>query len=102
MGRPTSAESLAAITLRLLERGARGTLHVTDGGQCSWFELAREALGIVGSSSKVEPCTSAEFPRPAARPNYSVLDLTPTVALVGEPPRWQDNLRAVLARAEPG
>jgi dTDP-4-dehydrorhamnose reductase len=101
VGRPTSAESLAEITLRLLERDARGTLHVTDSGQCSWFELAREALALAGSHCKVEPCTSAEYPLPAKRPSYSVLDLTPTIALIGPLPSWQDNLRSVVSRVEP-
>lgn len=102
VGRPTSAESLARLSLGLLERGARGTLHVTDGGQCSWFELARETLRLAGSPCVVEPCSSSEYPRPAKRPAYSVLDLAATVAYVGEPPAWQENLRSVVARAEPG
>jgi dTDP-4-dehydrorhamnose reductase len=101
VGRPTSAESLAEISLRLLEREARGTLHVTDAGQCTWYELARATLQLASSSCKVEPCTSAEYPLPAKRPSYSVLDLAPTIALVGEPPSWQDNLRSVVSRAEP-
>jgi dTDP-4-dehydrorhamnose reductase len=101
LGRPTSAESLAEISLRLLERDARGTLHVTDSGECSWYELARTTLELVHSPCKVEPCSSAEYPTPAKRPSYSVLDLAPTIALVGEPPPWQDNLRSVVSRVEP-
>jgi dTDP-4-dehydrorhamnose reductase len=101
VGRPTSAESLAELTLRLLERDARGTLHVTDSGQCSWFELAREALALAGSPCDVQPCTSAEYPLPAKRPSYSVLDIEPTIALIGPLPTWQDNLRSVVSRAEP-
>jgi dTDP-4-dehydrorhamnose reductase len=101
VGRPTSAESLADITLRLLDRQARGTLHVTDSGQCSWYDLARTTLALVGSPCKVEPCSSSEYPTPAKRPSYSVLDLAPTIALVGNPPSWQDNLKSVVSRAEP-
>jgi dTDP-4-dehydrorhamnose reductase len=101
LGRPTSAESLAEISLRLLEREARGTLHVTDSGQCSWYELARTTLELVRSPCKVEPCSSSEYPTPAKRPSYSVLDLAPTIALVGAPPSWQDNLKSVVSRVEP-
>lgn len=100
-GRPTSAEHLAETTLALLDRGARGTWHVTDGGECTWFELARETLRLTGATSRVVPCTTAEFPRPAPRPAYSVLDLTATEALLGPMPDWRTNLSSVVARLEP-
>jgi dTDP-4-dehydrorhamnose reductase len=99
-GRPTSAEHLARTTLAMVERGARGTFHVTDGGECSWFEFATEIAAAVNPACRVEPCTSAEFPRPAPRPAYSVLDLAKTEALVGPMPPWQSNLADVLARLE--
>lgn len=97
-GRPTSAEHLAATTLVLLRRGARGTLHVTDGGECSWYELARAVIERVNPACVVSPCTTAEFPRPAVRPAYSVLDLGPTEALVGPMPSWQEGVADVVAR----
>ena len=97
-GRPTSAEHLAATTMALLDRGARGRFHVTDGGQCSWHRFATEIVGRVNPECRVEPCTSEEFPRPAARPPYSVLDLTDTEALLGPMTPWQQNLAAVMAR----
>jgi dTDP-4-dehydrorhamnose reductase len=99
-GRPTSAEHLAHTTLALLERGARGTLHVTDGGVCTWYEFANEIVRLAGGRAKVLPCTSAEFSRPAKRPAYSVLDLGPTEALVGTMPDWRVNLASVMARLE--
>jgi dTDP-4-dehydrorhamnose reductase len=101
-GRPTSAEHLARTTLALLDRGARGTFHVTDGGECTWFELARavvEGLGLA-DRCRVLPCTSAEWPSPVARPAYSVLDLSRTEALLGPMPSWRENLADVLARLE--
>lgn len=97
-GRPTSAEHLAKVSLALLEAGARGTLHVTDGGECTWFEFARRIVAHVNPACVVDPCSSAEFPRPARRPAYSVLDLGPTEALVGPMPAWTENLDLVLAR----
>jgi dTDP-4-dehydrorhamnose reductase len=95
-GRPTSAEYLAERTLALLERGARGTFHVTDGGECSWYEFARAIVEGTQGTAQVEPCTSAEFQRPASRPAYSVLDLGRTETLLGPSRSWQDNLHAVL------
>lgn len=100
-GRPTSAEHLARVTLALLDQGAQGTLHVTDGESCSWHEFASEIVRNAGHTTRVDPCTSAEFQRPAKRPAYSVLDLAPTEALVGPMPSWRTNLRDVMDRLEP-
>lgn len=100
-GRPTSADNLAAVTLALLAKHARGTFHVADAGECSWFDFAREIVRLAGLSTPVEPCTSAEFPRPAQRPAYSVLDLSRTEALVGPMMPWQTALAAVMQRLEP-
>jgi dTDP-4-dehydrorhamnose reductase len=100
VGRPTSAEHLAATSLTLAQRGAAGTFHVTDGGQCNWHELAAEVARLRGSTCRVLPCTTAEYPRPAARPAYSVLDLSRTEAVAGEMPPWRANLAAVVSRLE--
>jgi dTDP-4-dehydrorhamnose reductase len=99
-GRPTSAEYLAARSLSLLEHGARGAFHVTDGGECTWFEFAKAIAAGSGGSARIEPCTAAEFARPAPRPNYSVLDLSATDALLGPSRPWQDNLADVLRARE--
>ncbi len=103
-GRPTSAEHLAKSTLALLDReGARGTFHVCDGGECTWFELAAfivEALQLTDRCT-VRPCTSDEWPTPTKRPPYSVLDLSKTEAVLGAMPDWRDQVRDVLARLEP-
>ncbi|HEY6879816.1 MAG TPA: dTDP-4-dehydrorhamnose reductase, partial [Polyangiales bacterium] len=100
-GRPTSAEHLARVTLRLLDQGERGTFHVTDGGECTWHEFATEIVRLAGHKAQVNACTTEEFPRPAKRPAYSVLDLAQVERAVGPMPRWQDNLADVMARLEP-
>ncbi|MBX3246632.1 MAG: dTDP-4-dehydrorhamnose reductase [Myxococcales bacterium] len=97
-GRPTSAEGLARTTLALVEAGARGTLHATDGGECTWFELAAHIASRVAPGCAVQPCSSDEYPRPAKRPRYSVLDLGPTEALIGPLPDWREQVDAVLAK----
>lgn len=100
-GRPTSAEHLARVTMQLLDKSVRGTLHVTDGGECTWHEFATEIVRLSGHQAQVNACTSEEFARPAKRPAYSVLDLGPVERVVGAMPRWQDNLADVMARLEP-
>ncbi|MHC4994418.1 MAG: dTDP-4-dehydrorhamnose reductase [Planctomycetota bacterium] len=95
-GRPTSCQHLAATSLALLQNGERGIFHVTDGGECTWHEFAREIARLTGATCDVQPCTTDEFPRPAPRPTYSVLDLSKTEASVGAMPDWRENLAAVL------
>lgn len=99
LGRPTSAEYLAERTLALLRGGHAGAFHVTDGGQCSWFELARHIVELDSAKCRVLPCSTEAFPRPAKRPAYSVLDLSRTEALIGPSRAWQDNVARVLRAA---
>jgi dTDP-4-dehydrorhamnose reductase len=100
-GRPTSAEHLARVSLSLLDKNVRGTLHVTDGGECTWHEFAQAIVNNAGHKAQVNACTSEEFARPAKRPAYSVLDLEPVERLLGPMPSWQSNLADVMARLEP-
>lgn len=100
-GRPTSAEHLARAALALVEHRQRGVFHATDGGECTWYELAVEVGRLCGASGRAEPCTSDAFPRPARRPAYSVLDITATEALLGPMPDWKANLADVMSRIEP-
>jgi dTDP-4-dehydrorhamnose reductase len=97
-GRPTSAEHLAASSLALLRRGAAGAFHVTDGGECTWFQFASEIGGLLGTTCEIAPCTTDQYPTPAKRPAYSVLDLSKTIATIGMMPDWKDNLRSVMDR----
>jgi len=99
-GRPTSCEHLADASLKLIEHNATGTLHVTDGGECSWYDFATAIAARVNPACVVEPCTSDAYPRPARRPPYSVLDLAPTEAILGPMPAWQNNLAAVMDQLE--
>ncbi|MGE5608033.1 MAG: dTDP-4-dehydrorhamnose reductase [Bacillota bacterium] len=100
-GRPTSAEHLAATTLELIEQDATGIYHVTDGGECTWFEFAREIARLVNPACPVNPCTTADLARPAARPAYSTLDLESTERLLGPMPHWKLALADVISRLEP-
>lgn len=95
-GRPTSAQYLAQRTLDLIGKKARGTFHVTDGGECTWYEFASAIVAATGGKATVSPCTSAEYKQVAKRPAYSVLDLSKTDALIGPSKPWQENLAEVL------
>ena len=95
-GRPTSCESLARVSWKLQEAGARGAYHVAGGGECTWYQFACEIGRLSAARCRVEPCTTAEFPRPAKRPAYSVLDLSATQAIAGPMTSWQDDLASVM------
>lgn len=103
-GRPTWTGTLAACLAELAERGATGVLHCTDGGEpVTWHGLAVEALKAEGLTTVVEPVSSGAFPRPADRPEYSVLDCSGTEALLGRPlPDWRATLRRHLGRPSRG
>jgi dTDP-4-dehydrorhamnose reductase len=101
-GRPSSSHGVVHTTLRLLSEGARGAFHTTDSGECSWFEFTQAIVELSGGSARVEPCSSAEFPRPAKRPAYSVLDLGPTEACIGPLMNWRDRLSRTLERLRQG
>jgi dTDP-4-dehydrorhamnose reductase len=97
---PTSAVDLAAASFALVRAGARGLIHVTNTGSCSWHELALAALAAAGIDAPVEPISLAELKLPARRPAYSVLD-TARARSLGLPPLrpWRDALPDCLGRA---
>ena len=72
-GCPTYTFDLAEAIIKLCHLGAKGILHVTNAGVCSWFDFATEVLRQAGANTTVRPTTSDRFIRPAARPGYSVL-----------------------------
>ena len=74
IGSPTSTLELAPALWDVLLGGGRGRYHAVCAGTCSWFEFSLEILAQCGLRDiPVEPCSSAEFPRPARRPAFSAL-----------------------------
>ncbi len=96
-GSPTYAPDLAQAIRELAGLRLSGFVHVTNAGQCTWYEFAREIVRLAGLDVPVTPVTTAAFPRPARRPAYSVMDNSRYVAAVGRPLRtWQEAVAAHL------
>ena len=98
VGCPTSTSSLARALLDLAARGASGVVHYQDREPVSWYAFAVEIARLWSGGVEVVPVTSAEFPRPARRPAYSVLDVGRFETIAGrrvEP--WERGLVETLA-----
>ncbi|MGA7272514.1 MAG: dTDP-4-dehydrorhamnose reductase [Acidimicrobiia bacterium] len=97
-GCPTVAVDLAAGTLRAIDAGLRGVLHLTNQGPTTWFELAKRSVAVAGlDESLVSPCSTPEYPTPARRPSYSVLGSTALAAGGLNPlPSWEASLEPVV------
>lgn len=73
-GTPTWTVSVCRQILVMLDKRERGVFHCTSEGSCSWYDFAKAIVDAAGINADVQPCTTAEFPRPAPRPTYSVLE----------------------------
>lgn len=73
-GSPTSAAELAKMIAHLIPTQNYGLFHGTCEGACSWADFAKEIFRLAGKSTEVEAITTAEYPTPAVRPAYSVLE----------------------------
>src|SRR5262249_29673366 len=104
IGTPTAASPLAEVIWALAARpDLSGTYHWSDAGVASWYDfavaIAEEAavIGLLPPRVYVDAITSAQYPTPAKRPGYSVLDTRLLLAKLSVPVRhWRSNLRAVL------
>ena len=96
-GCPTYTIDLARIIMQLCRKGAMGTVHATNRGDCTWFEFAREIMASAGLKTQVRPTTSDRFVRPAKRPAYSVLSSASLQEYGIIVPTWQDALPRYLA-----
>ncbi|MCU1227441.1 MAG: TDP-4-dehydrorhamnose reductase [Acidobacteria bacterium] len=105
-GRPTYTPHLAGALIRLSLRAAesdeaRGIVHYADEGEVSWYGFACAIVAGLGERTfdeiAVEPVSSAEFPRPAKRPAYSVLSTERYTRLTGvDPESWREGLQEYL------
>jgi dTDP-4-dehydrorhamnose reductase len=97
LGCPTYVGDLAAATRELVELPF-GLYHVAAEGECTWADFAEAIFEEAGLDCRVRRITTAEFPRPATRPAYSVLrsERPETPRL----PNWREGLRECLTRME--
>lgn len=102
-GQPTWSKDVARIITDLVDHGAPpGIYHATSSGEASWFTFTRAIAAAVGlPPSAVSPVTSADFPRPAPRPAWSLLSHDSLVAAGIEPignwqERWREAAKIVL------
>ena len=103
VGSPTWATGLAKTIWGLIDEGASGTFHHSDDGKISWYDFAvaiaeeGHQLGMISSVPTIKPITTADYPTPARRPAFSLLDCSKTRELLGEEPvHWRTNLRLML------
>ena len=111
VGCPTSTLSLAAVCWRVLQRWSDSPapsarpriLHWSDAGAASWYDVAVAVgelaveLGLLRQGASVQPITTADYPTPAQRPSYSLLDCSQTRRFLGlQPQHWRQALRQWL------
>ena len=95
---PTYTGHLARKMVQLLNSEARGTVHVTNRGECTWYEFARRLFELAGLTPDLRPTTSQEFGAKAIRPAYSVLANEALTRSGLDPmPHWSRGLADYLA-----
>ncbi len=95
-GSPTFTVDLARAIVQLCRADASGIVHVTNRGECSWFEFATFILREAGSKTETRPVSTVQFRRPAPRPGYSVLSPKSLEKFEIVMPSWQDAGRRYL------
>ena len=95
-GCPSYTVDLARAVIELCRKNAEGIVHVTNTGDCTWFEFAEEIVRSAGLNTAVRPVSSVVMARPAPRPAYSVLSPASLQAFGHSMPSWGDALRRYL------
>jgi dTDP-4-dehydrorhamnose reductase len=98
-GCPTWTRHLAQTTTALVETGRYGVYHITNSEPTTWFDFTREIFRLAGMNTEVLPVTSEQFPRPAKRPQNSVLDSFPLKEVLGTGmPSWKEALKDYMSQ----
>lgn len=99
IGSPTNAFDLADAILTIIQNdiGAYGIYNFSNEGECSWYQFSEEIRKLSKSKIKINPIPTSEFPTPAKRPQYSLLDKTKIKNTFGiSIPEWKDSLKEML------
>ena len=98
---PSFVPDVAQGILRLLAGDATGLFHLVNSGSTTWYGFASELFRAAGIDLTLKPIPTSDYPTPARRPSYSVLDTAKFAATTGSrPPSWQSGIAAYL-RANP-
>ncbi len=105
VGTPTYARDLAHAIVEAIRSGkldpAAGIFHYSNEGVASWYDFATAVMEMSGLACKVLPINTFEYPTPAARPHYSVLDKRKFKEVFGTAiPYWRDSLKACIQTLE--
>ncbi len=74
IGSPTYTKDVCKTILEVVETEKYGIYHVSNNAKVSWYDFAKKIFELANVEIEVKPCTTAEFPRPAHRPKYSVMN----------------------------
>lgn len=104
VGSPTYAEDLARAILTIIDQNVkhhhifkRGVYHFANKGVCSWFDLAQNIVSYYNLPCKVNPILTKDYPTPAKRPAYSVLNTEKfRTTFKQDIPYWKDSLNNCL------
>lgn len=99
IGSPTYALDLAKALMKIItdDNNKFGIYHYSNEGEISWYDFAKTIFDITKSTIKVNPIPSTEYPTPAKRPKYSVLDKNKIInAFDAEVPNWKDSLKKAI------
>jgi len=99
-GCPTYVVDLARAIVQLCRKNSAGIVHVTNAGNCTWFDFAEQIVKQSERKTNVLPVSSEQMARPAPRPAYSVLSPARLQALGIEMPSWADALRRYLEQRQ--
>lgn len=99
VGRPTWTRTLAEFMLHLIQEGSEyGIYHLSNEGQCSWYDFASEILK--NESVEVQPIKSEDYPQKAERPKHSVMSLKKAEQTGFTPIHWKEALKQFLNSIE--
>jgi dTDP-4-dehydrorhamnose reductase len=98
-GSPTNALDLAEAILSIIQKdiGAYGIYHYSNEGECTWYQFSEEIKKLSKSDIKINPVSTSEYPTPAKRPKYSLLDKIKTKTTFGiSIPDWKESLKRMF------
>jgi dTDP-4-dehydrorhamnose reductase len=107
IGTPTWTRTLTDTIWSFIAQKPQGVFHCSDNGVASWYDFAIAiqeeafAIGLLTKAIPVKPLRSEEYPTPARRPTYSVMDKRATENTLGYTlPHWRPRLRQMLAQLQ--